>query len=301
MTNEKKRNIFYRIFTFPEKIAVFFIFIFVAILFVTDVLVIIFAMPKVDYTYLPDYEEKTAYDWMNPYVRLVTGYYEDEDGDIYSSMTATFCYFGMDTARKAKNTLGSFTIVDENGDIYYVGDLDKNTRESYSTTTTPLSRLSKSLSGIKTIYGKVEYDRMLSGVVEGNEVIYFREDMINLTQKDIKDIVYNSEEELSNVIESYKITTSLDGDKTKIVNRIDFVKGTEYSFHIDYQMFGVDKDGKTYDLIGFYNYTKNYSNYVNLDTKVPTKVEFEYYIGVFKVIVAGEQKTIYIKKAAENN
>ena len=51
----------------------------------------------------------------------------------------------------------------------------------------------------------------------------------------------------------------------------------------------------------FYNYTKNYSNYVNLDTKVPTKVEFEYYIGVFKVIVAGEQKTIYIKKAAENN
>ena len=80
---------------------------------------------------------------------------------------------------------------------------------------------------------------------------------------------------------------------------MDFVSGSEYAYHIDYQLFGVDKDGNTYDLIGIYNFSKNYSKYVSLDTKVPEKLEFEYYVCVFRIKVNGNEINAIIKKEAE--
>lgn len=298
MEKEKKQNVLYKIITFPEKMSTLVIYLIIAILFVAEIIVALFALPKVDYTYLPDYQERTDYNWINPYIRSITNYYEDDNGDVYSSMTATICYFGIDSNHKATNTLGSFTVIDENDVIYYAGDLERSTRETYSTTTTPLSRLSKSLTGIKTYYGKVEYDQMYSGVNQGTDIIYFKEDVINLSKDDLKNINYSDDSALSEAITGFSITSSLESGKTKITSRLDFVSGADYTYHFDYQLFGVDKNGKTYDLIGIYNFSNNYSRYVSLDTKVPTKIEFEYFVGVFKIKVEGKETIVYIKKNA---
>ena len=296
MKNNGKTSFIYKFLTFPEKLGMIFIYLIVIVLIIIDALLIVFAVPKVDYTYVPDYEETLTYEWMNPYVRSITGYYEDEDKNIYSSMTATFCYFGVDVSHKAKDTLGSFTIIDDKGDIYYVGDLTKNTSTTYSTTTTPLSRLSKALTGIKTIYGKVEFNRMLNGVSQGNEVLYFKEDIIELNKKDLENIGFSSEEDIKEVITSYNVFTKKDSDKYKIVNRFDIVSNVDYKFHLDYQLFGVDQNGEVLDLIGIYNLSNNYSKYSSLDTKVPERIQFQYYIGVFKIKINGEDKVLYVKK-----
>ena len=240
---KRKSNVLFNILTFPEKLGTLIIYLLIAILIIGDVFLIVFAVPKVDYTYVPSYEERTEYDWMNPYIRSITGYYEDEDGKVYSSMTVTCCYFGIDISHKATNTLGSFTVVDENGEIYYVGDLSRSTATSYSTTSTPLSRLSKSLTGIKTFYGKVEYDQMLNGEKQKSDVICFKEDVIELNKKDVKELNYSSLDKISTIISKYNVVTTTENNKTKIASKFDFVGNTDY--HFDYQLFAVDKKGNT--------------------------------------------------------
>ena len=298
MEKQKKSNVFYKIITFPEKLSTMLLYLFILALTVIDVLVIVFFVPRVDYSYIPSYEEKTEYDWMNPYIRSITGYYEDDKGEVYSSMTVTFCYFGIDVNHKATKTLGSFTIIDDNNEIHYVGDLEKSTSVSYSTTSTPLSRLSKSLTGIKTIFGKVEYDKMLSGESQGSDVLLFREDMIELTKKEINNLSYDNEEDIKVIFDKFEISLESDSDKTKIINKIDFVANPEYMYHFDYQLFGVDEKNELYDLIGIYNFSNNYSRYLSLDTRVPEQVKFNYFIGVFKIVINGEEKIIYIRKDA---
>ena len=295
---KSNKGVLFKILTFPEKLGTLVIYLLIALLLIGDAFLIVFAVPKVDYTYVPTYVERKEYDWMNPYIRSITGYYEDEDGKVYSSMTVTCCYFGVDINHKATKTLGSFTIVDENDEIYYVGDIVKSTSTSYSTTSTPLSRLSKSLSGIKTIYGKVEYDQMLGGEKQKSDVICFKEDVIDLSSKSLKNINFGSNEDISEIISKYSVVTKNENNKTKIENKFDFVGNKEY--HFDYQLFAVDKKGKTYDLIGIYNFSNNYSRYLSLDTKMPEKVEIDYYVGVFKTTINNEEKTIYIKKLVTN-
>lgn len=298
MEKQKKSNVFYKIITFPEKLSTLFIYLFVIILTAIDVLVVVLLVPKVDYSYIPTYEEKTEYDWMNPYIRSITGYYEGDEGEVYSSMTVTFCYFGIDTNHKATKTLGSFTIIDDKGEIHYAGDLAKSTSVSYSTTSTPLSRLSKNLTGIKTIYGKVEYDKMFGGENQGSDVLLFREDMIALTKNELKDVTYGIEDEIKAIFDKYEISVEKDSDKVKIINKIDFVASPDYKYHFDYQLFGVDEKGNTYDLIGIYNFSNNYSRYLSLDTKVPEQMSFSYYVSVFKIKINGEEKVIYLRKSA---
>ncbi len=291
---KRKNNVLFKILTFPEKLGTLIIYLLIALLIVGDVLLIVFAVPKVDYTYVPTYEERKEYDWMNPYIRSITGYYEDEDGNVYSSMTVTCCYFGIDINHKATKTLGSFTVVDDNDEIYYVGDLTRSTSTSYSTTSTPLSRLSKTISGIKTFYGKVEYDQMLNGEKQKSDVICFKEDVIELSNKELKNISFGSIEDINAFISKYNVVTTNDNNKTKIVNKFEFINNINY--HFDYQLFAVDKKGNTYDLIGVYNFSNNYSRYLSLDTKMPEQVEIDYYVGVFKTIIDNEEKIVYIKK-----
>lgn len=291
---KRKNNVLFKILTFPEKLGTLIIYLLIALLIVGDVFLIVFAVPKVDYTYVPTYEERKEYDWMNPYIRSITGYYEDEDGNVYSSMTVTCCYFGIDINHKATKTLGSFTVVDDNDEIYYVGDLTRSTSTSYSTTSTPLSRLSKTISGIKTFYGKVEYDQMLNGEKQKSDVICFKEDVIELNNKELKNISFGFIEDINAFISKYNVVTTNDNNKTKIVNKFEFINNINY--HFDYQLFAVDKKGNTYDLIGVYNFSNNYSRYLSLDTKMPEQVEIDYYVGVFKTIIDNEEKTVYIKK-----
>ena len=291
---KRKNNVLFKILTFPEKLGTLIIYLLIALLIVGDIFLIVFAVPKVDYTYVPTYEERKEYDWMNPYIRSITGYYEDEHGNVYSSMTVTCCYFGIDINHKATKTLGSFTVVDDNDEIYYVGDLTRSTSTSYSTTSTPLSRLSKTISGIKTFYGKVEYDQMLNGEKQKSDVICFKEDVIELSNKELKNISFGSIEDINAFISKYNVVTTNDNNKTKIVNKFEFINNINY--HFDYQLFAVDKKGNTYDLIGVYNFSNNYSRYLSLDTKMPEQVEIDYYVGVFKTIIDNEEKTVYIKK-----
>ena len=295
---KRKNNVLFKILTFPEKLGTLIIYLLIALLIVGDVFLIVFAVPKIDYTYVPTYEERKEYDWMNPYIRSITGYYEDEDGNVYSSMTVTCCYFGIDINHKATKTLGSFTVVDDNNEIYYVGDLTRSTSTSYSTTSTPLSRLSKTISGIKTFYGKVEYDQMLNGEKQKSDVICFKEDVIELSNKELKNISFGSIEDINAFISKYNVVTTNDNNKTKIVNKFEFINNINY--HFDYQLFAVDKKGNTYDLIGVYNFSNNYSRYLSLDTKMPEQVEIDYYVGVFKTIIDNEEKTVYIKKIVTN-
>ena len=295
---KKETTKFYKIITFPEQLSNLLLVIFAIILIVFDTLVVLFIVPKVDYTYLPNYSERLEYDWMNPYVRSITGYYEDDNNEVYSSMTVTFCYFGVDTNHKATRTIGSFTVIDENDDIYYVGDLSRSTNTTYSTTSTPLSRLSKPLSGIKTFYGKVEYDQMMGGEKRGTDVIYFKEETIDLDKKKVKSLSFCDESEIESVISVYNIIEKDEDDKLKITNKFEFKGNLEFNYHLDYQLFGVDKSGSTYDLIGIYNFTNNYSKYLSLDTRIPKKIEIDYYIGVFKIIIGQEEKVLYIRKAA---
>ena len=298
MEKSKKNSVIYDIITFPEKLSSILIILLAAVLVFLDSLIIVFAVPKVDYTYLPNYEERTEYDWMNPYARVITGYFVDDENEIYSSMTVTFCYFGVDVDHKATRTIGSFTIVDDKDEIYYVGDLSRSTNTSYSTTSTPLSRLSKPLSGIKAIYGKVEYDQMMGGVKNKTDVICFKEEMIDINKKEIKEISYSNQESIEKIISTFDILTSAESGKTKITNKFEFKGNLEFKYHLDYQLFGIDKNGNVLDLIGIYNFSNNYSRYLSLDTRVPENVEFDYYIGVFKLIEGQEEKTIYIKKTA---
>ena len=293
---ENKNEKINSFFAFPEKLSSLLLVLFVAVMAMIDTLVIVFLVPKVDYTYLPNYEERLEYDWMNPYFRAITNYYEDDNKEVYSSMTVTFCYFGIDTNHKATRTIGSFTVVDENNDIYYVGDLNRSTNITYSTTSTPLSRLSKPLSGIKTIYGKVEYDQMMNGEKQKEDIIYMREDLMNFTKKDIESFNYSDEEEIKNIIESYELIIKNENGKNKITNKFEFKGNLEFKFHIDYQLFCVDKQGCTYDLIGIYNFTNNYSRFLSLDTKIPEQVDIDFFFGVFKIVDNTGEKTIYIRK-----
>ena len=248
---------------------------------------------------MPSYEEHIEYAWMNPYIRSLTGYFEDDEGEIYSSMTATFCYYGVDTNHKATKTIGSYTIIDDKGDIYYVGDLERSSTTSYSTTSTPLSRLSKSLTGIKTFYGKVEYDQMYGGEFQKREILTFKEDVIEIKDKEIKGLSFGTHEDIAKALNNYSVEETKDGNKKKITNRFEFISNVEYKYHIDYQLFGVDENGKVYDLIGVYNFTNNYSKYLNLETRYPEKLEFKYFIGIFKIIINGESTTIYLKENIE--
>lgn len=295
---EKKKRTFYNVLTFPEKLNVFWIYVFIVLLTVVDTLIILFVVPKVDYSYIPSYEERKEYDWMNPYIRAITNYYEDDNNEIYSSMTATFCYFGVDVNHKATKTIGTFTIIDDDNEIYYVGDLEKSTTTSYSTTSTPLSRLSKTISGIKTIYGKVEYNKIMSGEQQGSDVIMFKEDFLQISSSGINKLDYSSENDIANVFEKFLVSTETENNKTKITNKIDLAINVDLKYHFDYQLFGVDKNDKIYDLIGIYNFSNNYSRYINLDTRVPQRIEFSYYIAMFKITINNEEKIIYIRKEA---
>lgn len=292
--NEKTNNVF----TFPEKLSNLLLMLFVIVMVVIDTLVIVFLVPKVDYTYLPNYEERLEYDWMNPYFRTITNYYEDDDKDIYSSMTVTFCYFGVDTNHKATRTIGMFTVVDENDDIYYVGDLTRSTNTTYSTTSTPLSRLSKPLSGIKTIYGKIEYDQMLNGEKQKEDIIYMREDIIKVNKKDLAKIEYSDESEINKILTSFELFVKDENGKKKITNKFEFKGELEFKYHLDYQLFCVDKEGNIYDLIGIYNFANNYSRFLSLDAKIPEKVDIERFFSVFRIIDDLGEKTIYVLKEA---
>lgn len=293
-------NKLYKIISFPEKIGVLFLVLCIILTFVIDATIALFAIPKVDYSYEPDYTETKFYDWINPYIRSVTGYHKNNDGEVYSSMTVTFCYFGKDSAHKATNTIGSFTVVDDNDEVYYVGDLAPSTSSSYSATCCPLSRLSTTLEGIKRFYGKVEYDKVMNGVNQGSDIIYFREDVIQLDSKKLNEIEYSDISVFENIIKNYNITTDVAEEETTIKSRIDLYSGVEEEYHMDYQLFGVDQKGKTYDLIGYYNFAKNYSLILNHDTTIPNELKFEYYVAVFKISIQnGEERTIYIKKNIE--
>lgn len=291
---------FFNIISFPEKIGVLFLVLCIIIICLIETTIIIFVIPDIDYSYEPEYEEVLYYDHINPYIRSITGYYDDDENDIYSSMTVTFCYFGKDTAHKATNTLGSFTIVDDNDEIYYVGDITRSTSTSYSATCIPLSRLSTTLSGIKRFYGKVEYDKVINGVNEGSDIIYFKEDVISIDDINLNKIEFSNIDEINYVIKNYSVTTTKSETKTTIKNRIDIISNLKEEFHMDYQLFGIDSKGNSYDLIGYYNYNKNYSLLLNHETTVPNNLEFKYYVAVFKIVSENEgTKTIYIKKTIE--
>ena len=297
---KQSNNKFYKFITFPERLNSFVIYLFIILLTLVDTLIIVFLVPKVDYSYLPDYKERTEYDWMNPYVRVITNYYNDDNNKIYSSMTVTFCYFGVDVNHKVTRTMGSFTIIDDKDEIYYVGDLEKSSTTSYSTTSTPLSRLSKSLTGIKTVYGKVEYDKMFGGVKQGEDVILFKEEMIDLTKKEIKNLSYSEESAIKSIIEKYVISVENENDKYKITNKIDLFSNLDYKYHFDYQLFAVTEEGEALDIIGIYNFSTNYSRYITLDAKIPNEVNIKYFIGVLKININNKEEIMYIKKDIED-
>ena len=124
---------------------------------------------------------------------------------------------------------------------------------------------------------------MYGGEFQKREILTFKEDVIEIKDKEIKGLSFGTK----------------DGNKKKITNRFEFISNVEYKYHIDYQLFGVDENGKVYDLIGVYNFTNNYSKYLNLETRYPEKLEFKYFIGIFKIIINGESTTIYLKENIE--
>lgn len=312
MAKKVKNTKFQRIITFPERTNNAVLFFIVLLTFGLVIILDACVLPKNDYKHEPEYEEVKYTEYFNPHVRILNNYvYDNEKDEILNKYRVIACYFAYSTQNKIIDYKTDALFVTEDGSFIYKGDSKITETSSYTNTDYLINNATVEGGLIEKIYFKINYTKYQSSQKTDKEYITFKEEVLELSKKELKMDVCNDFSKLTNVLSSlslnYEVIESeqtIDGKKVTTNNiklKSSFKKNptNKNNFHMDLQIFGVTKDNEAYNLMGFYNMGNHASNSFELDTSYTDKLNFEYIIikCVYEDDTTDGKQTYYMKKA----
>lgn len=288
-----------KIISFPEKVNNIFLFLIVVLFFGIVVLLDACVLLPKDYNVEPNYEEELYSEWVNTHVRFFNSYVLNEDtGEISMNYRIQGAYYGKTNSNGFIDYRPIVTFVTNKGEVIYAGKDILNTSSTTLTTEYYTSNTNISNKDITKVYLKFEYTRYEDGKRTKEEYLTLKEDILDLSKKEIKMDVCNTFLDVSDVISTFDIRTKKETSQVTFVSSINLNASNKENYHVDLQIFGIDDENKAYDLMGYYNMQNCKSSYFTHETQVTNAINLEYIIVKCRVVneVYGE-RIVYLKKA----
>lgn len=291
-----------KFWNFPERTNTVSLFL-IGIVFAAIVLVIgIILYSNRKYNYLPDYEESTYSEDINAAFIIESNYTKDDD-DIVQTNGISLSY------NKNKKNDTSYDIptsryivigVTEN-DYEYLSELYKETvlPSTYSITHIFSSLTTNSKKIYDELLVKIIYDYKDSNNKVTKKIQEFSQKMLKLEETELDSIEnVNEIKENTDLISVFNVKQTTESSDLKKVTCDLSLKNSDYldKYKIDFQLFGIDDNGKIYDLIGFYNLSTRAKTSYTKNVTFPDTIVMNTYIAKMKYLDSEGNVHNYVSK-----
>ncbi len=275
------------------------------------------------YMYLPDYEELSYSEEVNPGIIIISAYNNVEDTDTKEeSLVKTnrvILSFGYSEKENRNFTASdircNYIGVLEDGDYEYLSEhYDDDSLPNASVRTHQFtSTKSGSKCDYKSIYGEFMYKYTSNDGAEEVKTIEYKKDMLELTDADLEAV--NLEDEENNVnnfseypdffstYTTYQELGTTDNTTKKIYATLTLKIANLTKYVFDYQLFAIDEDGDVFPMVGYYNISTKVKYQYSRSTAIPSDFNVKYLVGkgVLKYEENNEAKelVLYSKKIVE--
>ncbi len=260
--SKKKENINVKtnnFWQFPEKANILSLF-FIGIVFASIILVIgVILYSNRNYDYLPDYEEITYSEDLNPAFIVLSDYTIPDDEIVQTNKII------MNLTKNKKNdssydiTNSKYNIIGITDDGYeYLSEYNREEKiQNYAHTHTFASLTSNSKKLYNKLLVKVVYDYKDSDNKISKKVQEFSQKLIKLDRTEIDSIKVNNEiKDNTDLVSTFNVRIVPDSSSSIKKVTVDLsLKNSDAldKYKVDFQVFGIDSNGKIYDLVGYYN------------------------------------------------
>lgn len=260
--SKKKENINVKtnnFWQFPEKANILSLF-FIGIVFSAIILVIgVILYSNRNYDYLPDYEEITYSKDLNPAFIVLSDYTIPDDEIVQTNKII------MNLTKNKKNdssydiTSSKYNIIGVTDDGYeYLSEYNREEKiQNYAHTHTFASLTSNSKKLYNKLLVKVVYDYKDSDNKISKKVQEFSQKLMKLERTEIDSIKVNNEiKDNTDLVSTFNVRIVPDSSSSIKKVTVDLsLKNSDAldKYKVDFQVFGIDNNGKIYDLVGYYN------------------------------------------------
>ena len=297
MDKKQENSIINKVINFPEKINNVILFFIIILLFAVVIISSACVLNSKEYNYEPEYEEEMYSDWVNTNIRVLNSYVLDDNKEISKNYRIQGAYYGIANSNYFIDYKSIATFVTNDGSLIYSGEQNKAT-SSTNLTTYYYANNTKIKGDLDKIYLKFEYTKYENNKRTNDVVITLKEEILKLTKNEIKMDKCNTFGDVNDVISSFDIRSRKESSKITFISSLNLNSENKDKYHIDLQVFGLDKDEKIYNLIGYYNLQNTKSKYFTHETEMTNAIEIDYVIVKCRILdeVKGE-RVVYIKKS----
>lgn len=273
-----------KFWNFPEKANVLSLF-FIGIVFAALVLVVgVILYSNRNYDYLPEYEEITYSEDLNPAFIILSNYTIPDDEIVQSNRITLSLTKNKKNDKTYEIPNSRYNVIGVTSDGYeYLSEYNREEmiqNYSHSHTFTSLTSNSKQIYNkllVKTVY---EYKDSNNKVI--NKVQEFSQNLIKLQRTEIDSIEVKDEiKDNKDLISTFNIRNTKDSSSSVKKITLDLVLKDSSAldkYKIDFQLFGIGSDGRIYDLIGYYNLSTRTTTSYTKTVSIPDTVVIDTYI-----------------------
>lgn len=310
LETKNKNSKILKIVDFPNKLNLISLILIILAYCLIIGLVIGLISTKKDYVVVPEYDEMTYSEKINPFFKISSSYTINTNGDLTKSDTFRFYYYGVNNVNSTSVNAQISAMYDDGRIVYY------SDKTSSSKTYTGTQYITSGLAQQKqmtNIFAKVKFN-----VVDDLETYNYElsEEILTLNKSDFKSdnvnevakakFEYKENEEIkeTKIFDKFSVsattsTTNKEEDTIKI--NFGLSSGSAAKYHLDLQMFVVDGEGKVYNLVGWYNLSNNAIKSYSKDVKFTKDIELEdIYVKVRYLDVNGKWHDLLYKNSYLN-
>lgn len=290
---ENKSNKINEILTFPERLNTLTLFM-IVVLYVVVIGVFSFVIsPGVNYTIVPNYKHQLYNEDFSVYFKITNTIEIDDSKKITQKGTLTEI-FASNLKGEDQRINYEVSRLDNDGSIHYLYSGKRSNYATLPNSHTLISNVTVTNGGYKSLFGNFKY--YLYPNEEEITTYSIREDIINLTRKELNK-AKTIEKELEDKFGfSYTFTESGTG-RTSVTVNVRILTMEEW-YHLDFQTFAITSKGEIYPLVGFYGYYSDLKRAISGYTTFDSKVEVVAFVAKANYYDENGNLTNYLYKEA---
>lgn len=304
---KNKESKIIKFISFPNKLnLISLIVIVVAYCLIAGLVIGLLATGK-DYVVVPEYEEMTYSEKINPFFKVSSSYTINTNGELTKADTFRFYYYGVNNNNSTSINAQISAMYDDGRMVYYS---DKTSSSKTYTGTQYITSGLAQKKQITNIYANVDYTVFED---DKNYNVQISEKILELSKQDLKSNNVNNcssasfmyeiegEEKETKIFKAFNVsatTSETNNEEDTIKINFSLFEESSAKYHLDLQMFVVDEDGEIYNLVGWYNLSNNAIKSFSKDIKFTKSIKLsDVYVKVRYLDINGDWHELLYKNS----
>lgn len=286
---------------FPERVKPIFSFLIIILVLGIAIAAVVLLYSNRKYQYIPDYSESQYSEDVNTALLVLSNYTKGSDSDEVVKTNRIIASY----AKSKKNDSSCdilnvrFNLIGAKKDnIEYLSEYNRTAKlENYQMTHTFTSLTSNSKQDYDRIYVKTAYDYVDNDQVTTRKYQTYLQKIMTISDDEIKNATKDEILEQTNIFSNHVVRRKSDSDSDYRVYADLYVKKDNLTkYKLDYQLYGIDDNGKVYTLLGYYNLSTTVYSSISRGVTYPKDLDINTFIAKANFLDENGQMHTFISK-----